>query len=191
MSVRKRMQLDQQNPQKICSQSETKLRPRPLLPCVTGGLWHRSKELRNLPMISPEVPDAREAHAGSAFGKDSGVRSPSVKRGTGERLKMNHPMESEMVKIEEVVDNSKVWRSNWESNGDARFQRLNARGVEFIAKPGKIQDLRNCIRDRVMEHLKLATGFSSAIVLTSHKEQRLVLVLTFWATETQARNNCW
>jgi hypothetical protein len=147
--------------------------------------------LRNLPMLSPELPNAPEAHAGSAFGRGSGVRSASNVRGTGERMKMNHPMESEMVTIEEVVDNSKVWRSKWESNGDARFQTLNARGVEFIAKPGKIQDLRNCIRDRVLEHLKLATGFSSAIVLTSHKEQRLVLVLTFWTTETQARNNCW
>lgn len=104
---------------------------------------------------------------------------------------MNHPIESEMVTIEEVVGNSKGWRSNLEPKAIAGFQTLNARGVEFIAKPGMIQDLRNCIRDRVMEHLKLATGFSSAIVLTSHKEQRLVLVLTFWTTETQARNNCW
>jgi heme-degrading monooxygenase HmoA len=42
-----------------------------------------------------------------------------------------------------------------------------------------------------MDYLKLAHGFSSAVVLTSHKEPRLVLVLTFWQTEMQAKNNCW
>ena len=78
-----------------------------------------------------------------------------------------------------------------EPNGNSGFQTLNARGVEFIAKPGRTQDLRNSIRDRVMDYLRVANGFSSAVVLTSHKEPRLVLVLTFWKTETQARNNCW
>jgi hypothetical protein len=104
---------------------------------------------------------------------------------------MNHPAESEMVTIEEVINNSNDWRLNLKPDGSAGFQTLNARGVEFIAKPGRIQDLRNCIRDKVMEYLRVAHGFSSAVVLTSHKEPRLVLVLTFWETETQATNNCW
>jgi hypothetical protein len=104
---------------------------------------------------------------------------------------MNRPSEPEMVTIEEVICNSEGWRLNLASNGNTGFQTLNARGVEFIAKPGRIQDLRNCIREKVMEHLKPATGFSSAVLLTSHKEPRLVLVLTYWATETQARSNCW
>lgn len=104
---------------------------------------------------------------------------------------MNRPNESEMVTIEEIIDNTNGWRLNLDPNENSEFQTLNARGVEFIAKPGRIHDLRNCIRDEVMDHLKVATGFSSAVMLTSHKEPRLVLVLTFWATETQARSNCW
>jgi hypothetical protein len=104
---------------------------------------------------------------------------------------MNHSIEQEMVTIEEVIGNSSGWRVNLESNGNSGFQTLNARGVEFIAKPGMIQALRNSIRDKVMDHLRVANGFSSAIVLTSHKEPRLVLVLTFWKTKAQARNNCW
>jgi heme-degrading monooxygenase HmoA len=104
---------------------------------------------------------------------------------------MNHPIESEMVTIEEVIGNSNGWRLKLEPNGNSGFQTLNARGVEFIAKPGRTQDLRNSIRDRVMGYLRAASGFSSAVVLTSHKEPRLVLVLTFWKTETHARNNCW
>jgi hypothetical protein len=104
---------------------------------------------------------------------------------------MNHPIESEMITIEEVIGNSDGWRLNLEPNGNSGFQTLNARGVEFIAKPGRIQDLRNCILDKVMDYLRVAHGFSSAVVLTSHKEPRLVLVLTFWKTEMQARNNCW
>jgi hypothetical protein len=104
---------------------------------------------------------------------------------------MNHHIELEMVTIEEVIGNSDGWRLNLRPSANAAFQTLNARGVEFIAKPGRIQDLRNCIRDRVMDYLKLGSGFSSAVVLTSHKEPRLVLLLTFWQTEMQARNNCW
>jgi hypothetical protein len=104
---------------------------------------------------------------------------------------MNHAIDSEMITIEEVIGNSDGWRLNLEPNANSGFQTLNARGVEFIAKPGGIQDLRNCILDKVMDYLKLGNGFSSAVVLTSHKEPRLVLVLTFWKTETQARNNCW
>jgi hypothetical protein len=104
---------------------------------------------------------------------------------------MNHPIESEMVTIEEVIGNSDGWRLNLDPNGNPGFETLNARGVEFIAKPGRFHDLRSCIRHKVMDYLKDAHGFSSAVVLTSHKEPRLVLVLTFWKTETQARNNCW
>jgi hypothetical protein len=105
--------------------------------------------------------------------------------------KMNHAMESEMVAIEEVVCNLEVWRSNLSPNEDSGFQTLNARGVEFIAKPGRINDLRHNIRHQVMDHLELGNGFSGALVLSSHKEPRLVLVITFWKTELQARNNCW
>jgi hypothetical protein len=104
---------------------------------------------------------------------------------------MNDRIQLEMVTIEEVIANSDGWRLDLRSSSDAGFHRLNARGVEFIAKPGRMQDLRNCIRAKVMDYLKLAHGFSSAVVLTSHKEPRLVLVLTFWQTEMQAKNNCW
>jgi len=104
---------------------------------------------------------------------------------------MNHSIEQEMVTIDEVIGNDTEWRLNLHPHGNSGFQKVNARGVEFIAKPGMIQDLRNSIRDKVMDHLKVANGFSSAIVLTSHKEPRLVLVLTFWKTEAQARNNSW
>ena len=104
---------------------------------------------------------------------------------------MNHRIKSEMVTIEGVIGNPDGWRLKLRPNRNSGFQTLNARGVEFIAKPGRIQDLRNCIRDKVMDYLRAATGFSSAVVLTSHKEPRLVLVLTFWQTEMQAKNNCW
>jgi hypothetical protein len=104
---------------------------------------------------------------------------------------MNHARESEMVTIEEVVCNLQGWRSNLEPSKDSGFEALNARGVEFIAKPGRIRDLRENIRHQVMDYLGLGNGFSGALVLTSHKEPRQVLVITFWKTESQARNNCW
>ena len=68
---------------------------------------------------------------------------------------------------------------------------LNARAVEFIAKPGREQLLRNCLRREVSELLKRKTGFAGILVLTSHKEPRLIRVLSLWATEPQATENHW
>jgi heme-degrading monooxygenase HmoA len=68
---------------------------------------------------------------------------------------------------------------------------LNARMVEFIAKPGKGQQLEDCVRGEVMEFLSRQTGFSGAIVLNSHQERRLILIVSFWTTQRLASENCW
>jgi hypothetical protein len=68
---------------------------------------------------------------------------------------------------------------------------LNARAVEFVAKPDKARDLQGCIRGPVLEFLERQPGFCGAIVLTSHKEPRLILVLSLWKTEKQAVENHW
>jgi heme-degrading monooxygenase HmoA len=104
---------------------------------------------------------------------------------------MSQHSDPEMMTIEEVTCNSEGWRPTLESNGYSGFRTLNARAVELIAKPGKIRDLRNCIRERVVEYLKVQDGFSSAVVLTSHKEPRLILILTFWNTEKEATGSRW
>jgi hypothetical protein len=104
---------------------------------------------------------------------------------------MNQQSDPEMMTIEEVTCNSEGWRPTLASEGKSRFITLNARAVEFIAKPGRIRELRICIRENVLEFLKLQHGFSSAMVLTSHKEPRLILVLTFWKTEKAATNSHW
>jgi heme-degrading monooxygenase HmoA len=98
---------------------------------------------------------------------------------------------TEMVTVEEVSCDSQGWRPNLEANGNSGFRTLNVRAVEFIAKPGKIRDLRDGIRERVVEHLRLLDGFSGAVVLASHKEPRLILVLTFWKSEKEASGNRW
>jgi heme-degrading monooxygenase HmoA len=89
-------------------------------------------------------------------------------------------------------------------NADARLARLflgssqhmdaanlNARAVEFIAKAGREQHLRNCLRREVAELLRRKTGFAGIFVLTSHKEPRLIRVLSLWDTEPQATENHW
>lgn len=68
---------------------------------------------------------------------------------------------------------------------------LNARAVEFVAKAGREQHLRNCVRWEVAEILKQQNGFAGIFVLTSHKEPRLVQALTFWDSAKQAAENCW
>jgi hypothetical protein len=67
----------------------------------------------------------------------------------------------------------------------------NARAVEFVDKPDKARDLQGCIRGPVVEFLERQPGFCGAIVLTSHKEPRLILVLSLWKTEKQAVENHW
>jgi heme-degrading monooxygenase HmoA len=68
---------------------------------------------------------------------------------------------------------------------------LNARVVEFIAKPGKGQQLEECVRGEIMDFLSRQNGFSGAITLNSHQERRLILVVSFWTTERTAAQNCW
>jgi hypothetical protein len=77
------------------------------------------------------------------------------------------------------------------SNQTTEAANLNARAVEFIAKPGREQQLRNCMRREVAEILRRKTGFAGIFVLTSHKEPRLIRVLSLWGTEPQATENHW
>ena len=77
------------------------------------------------------------------------------------------------------------------SSQDSEAANLNARAVEFVAKPGREQLLRNCMRREVAEILKRQPGFAGIFVLTSHKEPRLIRVLSLWHTAPQATENHW
>jgi heme-degrading monooxygenase HmoA len=76
-------------------------------------------------------------------------------------------------------------------NRDTEAANLNARAVEFVAKPGREQQLRNCMRREVAEILKRQPGFAGIFVLTSHKEPRLIRILSLWDTAPQATENHW
>jgi hypothetical protein len=95
--------------------------------------------------------------------------------------------------IEETVRRPCDWHSVnlSEPFAEGRFRVLNVRAVEFIARPGKSAALRDCLRESVLEHLNRRTGFSGAVILSSHKEARLVTVLSFWRTEGEATENSW
>jgi hypothetical protein len=77
------------------------------------------------------------------------------------------------------------------SNQVTEAANLNARAVEFVAKAGREQHLRNCMRREVSEILERQTGFAGSFVLTSHKEPRLIRVLSLWDTAPQATENHW
>jgi hypothetical protein len=70
-------------------------------------------------------------------------------------------------------------------------ETLNARLVEFIAKPGKVELLEEFVRGQIMEFLSRQRGFAGAIILNSHQEQRLILVVSLWATKRMSEENCW
>ena len=68
---------------------------------------------------------------------------------------------------------------------------LNARVVEFIAKPEKTDELRGLLRQAVTPLLRDRTGFIRSIVLTKHEEPRRILVITFWSTEERTVSDPW
>ena len=70
-------------------------------------------------------------------------------------------------------------------------ETLNARLVEFIAKPGKVELLEEFLRGQIMEFLNRQRGFAGAIILNSHQEHRLILVVSLWTTKRMSEENCW
>lgn len=69
--------------------------------------------------------------------------------------------------------------------------KLNARVVEFIAKPGKTDELRSFLSQSVTPLLRNRTGFIRMIVMTKQEERRRVAMITFWNTEGQAMTDPW
>jgi hypothetical protein len=103
---------------------------------------------------------------------------------------MRDLIETAFVQIENVVCNSTSWEARTASapNSALGIQTLHARSVELVAQPGKIRELGNCVRGALMEYLKRQKGFAGVIVLSSVKEPRLILVMSFWKAEKDAAN---
>lgn len=103
---------------------------------------------------------------------------------------MRHPMAFEAARLEGVVCNSEPWEARTGLAPEERlpFQTLNARCVEFVAQAGRIQELRNCVQGRLMDYLKKQRGFAGAVILSSLKEPRLILVMSLWKGEKDAGN---
>ncbi|PYX52989.1 MAG: hypothetical protein DMG76_27350 [Acidobacteria bacterium] len=74
---------------------------------------------------------------------------------------------------------------------DAVAAKLNARVVEFIAKPEKTDELRGLLCQAVPPLLRDRTGFIRSIVLTTHEEPRRVVMMTFWSAEERTVRDLW
>jgi hypothetical protein len=103
---------------------------------------------------------------------------------------MRHPIETAFVQIENVGCNSTPWeaRAALSPKSALGIQTLHARSVELVAHPGKTRELGSYVRGALMEHLKKQRGFAGAIILSSVKEQRLIVVMSFWKAEKDAAN---
>ena len=106
---------------------------------------------------------------------------------------MGHVLNYNKEALEETARRPRNWHgvSVVEPPVEEAVRLFNVRAVEFIARPGKSAALRECLRDNVLEHLKRRAGFSGAVILSSHKEARLLTVLSFWRTEGEATENDW
>jgi|SRR5579863_4315514 len=106
---------------------------------------------------------------------------------------MGQIMEYSRKSIETPTQASRAWdgpqqAATW---NDAASNVLNVRAVDFIARPGKAAELHACLNGRVLDSLKKRRGFSGAVILSSHKEARLLTVLSFWSTAGEAVENKW
>jgi hypothetical protein len=106
---------------------------------------------------------------------------------------MSSYLQQELEAPEEALGNyaPRIKRKVLGSQLDCEFATLNARAVEFIAKPGKELYLRTCMSRELAVILRQQNGFAGIFVLASHKEPRLLQVLTFWTTARQSTENHW
>jgi hypothetical protein len=66
--------------------------------------------------------------------------------------------------------------------------KLIARAVEFIAKPGKTDELRGFLCQAVAPLFRDRAGFIRTMVMTAHGAPRRVVMITFWSTERRVRD---
>jgi heme-degrading monooxygenase HmoA len=66
--------------------------------------------------------------------------------------------------------------------------KVTARAVEFIAKPGKTDELRTFVAHAVAPLFRDRSGFIRTMVLTTHGAPRRVMMITFWKTERRVRD---
>lgn len=107
-------------------------------------------------------------------------------------------MSLQNIEVDADVSNNAVrGQAFWNAGETTKSHRqpatttLNARLVEIIAKPGKVALLEEYVRREVMEFLNRQKGFAGAMILNSHQEQRLILVVSFWTTKRTSEENCW
>jgi hypothetical protein len=74
---------------------------------------------------------------------------------------------------------------------DTAAAKLNARAVEFIAKPEKTDELRGLLCQAVTPLLGDQTGFIGSIILTAREEPRRVVMITLWSTEERTVRDRW
>src|SRR5215469_2057303 len=134
------------------------------------------------------------------------LRPQGASRPPGETSGMRHPTNAGGMQMgerrlsERVTTMERLYRAPFpweiqEAQGefDMSFDMTTAhvRVVEFIAKPGRNFDLRKCIARDVLPFLALQPGFKNSLMLTPHREPRLVLVFSFWEKELDSRENQW
>jgi heme-degrading monooxygenase HmoA len=74
---------------------------------------------------------------------------------------------------------------------DSFATKVNAQAVEFVAKPGKTDELRGFLCQAVTPLLRDRTGFIRTIVLTMREEPRRVVMITFWNADESTACDPW
>jgi hypothetical protein len=120
------------------------------------------------------------------------LRLARARQGAGSSMNLQN-VDVEVDVNDNVLQGHALWNAGEtaKNHPPTATRPLNARVVEFIAKPGKVELLEECLRGHIMEFLNRQRGFAGAIILNSHQEQRVILVVSFWTTKRMSEENCW
>jgi hypothetical protein len=69
---------------------------------------------------------------------------------------------------------------------EATTPEVLAQGVEFVALPGKPEELQKRIPEALRLTLGSSNGFSGCMILVSEQEARLMTVITLWTGRDRA-----
>lgn len=79
--------------------------------------------------------------------------------------------------------------ANWHGLADEETPEVIAHSVEFVAWPGKAEELRRVLPEAMQGAFAGCVNFSGCLVLFPEQEARLVTVITLWKGEGRT-NQC-
>ena len=168
------------SPREACSSGlpSTGECPSPTKPAPKARLEHQTK-LR-LPLLPDSWGGGGFVASQAGIANDQG--KSFVGRSHNEDADFRGSLLAEPFTLEELLPSDRA------SAGETPDPVILAYSVEFVALPGRTEELRTMIPDAMRIALANSRAFSGCMVLLSEQEARLVTVITFWTGRDRAKH---